>query len=242
MCCRQSKKIMKIILFVLAILLAAALLLYRYLFTEKTASIVREVAHGPFTVKMERFSTWSFNMNVGRKVEHISIRYTIWHKGAPVGFSEKLQTNTGFSHLWRVYILKDAPSPTLVAGSQSLYLIYEENGAAVVSALEEQHTDFASLQWLDAHAGQPGPSNDVFMADERDEMGKLDTLAGGDYLFVNKHYVLHVPTLQKYPCNPNNEAVDNFSFNRAALAFSPDRKTIVFPGEFQTWNTNELPA
>lgn len=227
------------ILLGLVVVFFAGFLAFRHFFKPKTATVVREIAHGPFTVRLERFSSWSFNMNVGRQVEHISIRYSVWYRGQPVAFSEQLQTNTGFRHLWRVYILQDAPSPTLLAGSQSLYLIYEKDGAAVVSPVEEQGTDFANLQWLDARDGQPAPSNDVFMADENTPMDRLDTLAGGEYLLVNRHYVLHVPTLEKFACNPNNEAIDNYSYSRDALAFSPDRRTIVFPAEYQTWNSPE---
>lgn len=231
---------MKLII-ITALLLAGGFFLYRHFLGSKSSSSVKEVTYGPFTIKMERFSTWSFNMNVGRKVEHVSISYSIWHQGKPVSFSAKLQNNTGYSHLWRVYILKDTPMPTLIAGSQSLYLICEENGALKVRPIEEQGSDFANLQWLDADEGQPTPAFDVFMSDERDGDGKVDTLQGGEYLLVNRHQVLHVPTLKQYPLNVNNEAIDNYSYAKEALAFSPDRQTIVFPADFQTWNSPDKP-
>jgi hypothetical protein len=231
---------MKIII-VIALLLTGGFFLYRHFFTAKTTSSIKEVTYGPFTIKMERFSTWSFNMNVGREVEHVSISYSVWHKGQPVKFSAKLQTNTGFSHLWRVYILKDAPYPTLIAGSQSLYLICEKNDSLMMTPIEEQSTDFANLQWLDADKGQPTPAFDVFMSDERDGDGKVDTLQGGKYLLVNRHQVLHVPTLKQYPLNVNNEAIDNYGYAKEVLAFSPDQQTIVFPADFQTWNSPDKP-
>jgi hypothetical protein len=79
------------------------------------------------------------------------------------------------------------------------------------------------------------------MSDERDGDGKVDTLQGGKYLLVNRHQVLHVPTLKQYPLNVNNEAIDNYGYAKEVLAFSPDQQTIVFPADFQTWNSPDKP-
>jgi hypothetical protein len=95
-------------------------------------------------------------------VNQTSIGYSIWHEGKPVEFPSALQTNTGLPFLWRVYALPDAPTPTLLAGSQSLYLIYIKDGQPVVEPVLEQSSDFASVQFLDSEGGQPGTFNEVF--------------------------------------------------------------------------------
>lgn len=232
---------MKISVIIITILAIASIIIFNS-FRTKVSSTVKNVAHGPFTIQMEKFSTKSYNMNYGM-VTNVSIKYSILYKGNPVQFSKNLQNNTGYSHVWRVYILADAPTPTLIAGSQSLYLIREENGNMVVKPLDEQGYDFASLQFLDADIGKPDKSFRVFMANDQDGDGKVESLKGGEYLLVNQHTVLHVPTLKQYVMNKDNNLVDNYSFQNdaGAIAFSPDKKWIAFTGEFATYNTNEEP-
>ena len=200
---------------------------------------VTTVTHGPFTIQCVKKTYKTFNMNNGW-VNASHGEFHILYKGKPITFSNNLQNNTGFSHLWQVYILEGAPYPTLIAGSQSLYLITEENGTVQSRPLVEQGSDFASLQYLDAAGGQPAASSMVFMSDGDDT---ISSLKGGDYLMVSQHAVLHVPDLKLYPFNHNNNPVDNYSFqsDQGAISFSPDHKKIVFTGSFQTWNTNETP-
>ncbi|GAB3505206.1 hypothetical protein [Emticicia fontis] len=232
---------MKISIIIITILATASIVLFNS-FRTKATSRITSVAYGPFTIQMEKISSKNFNINYGM-VTNVSIKYSVLYKGSPIQFSKSLQNNTGYSHVWRVYILADAPTPTLIAGSQSLYLIREENGDVSVKPLDEQGYDFASLQFLDADKGQPTSSFKVFMANEQDGDGKVESLKGGDYLLINQHTVLHIPTLQKYVMNKNNDLIDNYSFynDAGAIAFSPDKKWIAFTGEFATYNTNAEP-
>jgi hypothetical protein len=105
----------------------------------------------------------------------------------------------------------------------------------------EQGSDFGSLQYLDSENGQPGVAMEVFMSSGDDS---IKTLKGGEYLLMSQHKVLHLTDMKSYPLNENNNDIDNYSFQsyQDAVAFSPDRKKIVFTGNFQTWNTNETPT
>lgn len=205
-------------------------------------NIVKEFAHGPFVIRMESFTTSDFNMNYGRFTKHTNIAYTVLHNGKAVEFPSELQSNTGFSHLWRVYILQDAPTPTLVAGSQSLFMITAKGDSYEVKPMYIQSSDFIKFQWLDAINGQPGPAFELFMGDGRTSMEHPDTLKGGNYLMISKKHVLFVPTMEQFHFNVDNmKMVDNYDKDGDALAFSPDEKVIVFPGHFQTWNSQERP-
>ncbi|MBK8705091.1 MAG: hypothetical protein IPN33_17030 [Saprospiraceae bacterium] len=184
---------------------------------------IKTVLHGPFTIQMETHHSKYFNMNVGRRVTHSYLRYQILYQNEPVVFPEALQSNTGFSHLWRVYILGGAPTPTLLAGSQSMYLISEKDGKAVLIPVDEQSTDFAGMQMLDAEDGQPAKASQVFMGEPGDS---VDTIGGGDYLMISQHVVLHIPDLRMYRFNQNNQSIDEYYFmgnHRGAIAFSPDK-------------------
>ncbi|OQW41246.1 MAG: hypothetical protein A4S08_02655 [Proteobacteria bacterium SG_bin4] len=200
--------------------------------------IEKDIAYGPFTIRATATKSKQFNINYGM-VNQTDVAYTILYNGKPVVFPDALQRNTGLPYLWRVYALPGAPDPTLIAGSQSLYLIYLKNGAPVVESILEQHHDFASLQFLDSENGQPGPYQEVFARSNTDDLDKLDSLTNGRFLLVSGHAVLDVQTRSIRRFNSNNNDVENYSFPspRGALAFSPDRKSIVFRGAFQSWNT-----
>lgn len=166
-------------------------------------------------------------MNYGRMSTHERTDYTILYKGEPVVFPAKLQTNTGYSNLWKVYILEGAPQPALIAGSQSMYLITEEEGQAKLTPLDEQSSGFAGLQWLDSDAGQPALNQEVYMSDDGDTSL---VLSGGDYLLVSYRKVLYVPNLTIYPLYEKHW-IDGYHMisTKGAVAFSPDRKQVAFP-------------
>lgn len=222
-------------------LIVALVLLAAYLFSRCTGGskrIEKDIAYGPFTIRATATTGKNFNINYGM-VSQTNVAYSILHNGKPVGLPAALQSNTGLPYLWRVYALPGAPDPTLIAGSQSLYLIYLKNGVPVVEPILEQHRDFASVQFLDSENGQPGPFTEVFAHTNADEMDKLDSLTGGQYLLVGEHAVLDVKTRSIRYFNTNNNSIENYSFPspHGALAFSPDRRSIVFRSEFQSWNT-----
>jgi hypothetical protein len=227
-----------------AIFLIALIVLGVYLYSaaknKREASISKDIQYGPFTVRVTATTGKSFNMNYGM-VNNTNVAYSILYEGKPVAFPGALQDNTGLPFLWRVYALHGTPDPTLVAGSQSLYLIYVKNGVPVVEPIWEQGSDFGSLQFLDSENGQPGAYSEVFMKNEATNLETLDTLKGGRYLMVTEHAVLDVKTRTIRQMNKDNNPVENYSFPspHGALAFSPDQKSIVFNAEFQSWNTQD---
>lgn len=202
------------------------------------SAVQKEIPYGPFVIRVESKTGKAVDVNYGL-TEQTSVQYSIWYQGKPVPFPAALQTNTGLAFLWRVYALPDAPTPTLLAGSQSLYLVSIKEGQPVVEPILEQSTDFASVQFLDSEDGQPGAYMEVFARNDTMGMDQLDTLVGGRYLLVSGHAVLDVKTGKLNYFNRDNNPVDNYSYPqpRGAIAFSPDRTKIVFNSVFQSWNT-----
>lgn len=231
---------MKVMIWVGAIVVIGVILFYvlRKAMGADTSSIKKEMAYGPFVIRVKAITGTTYNINYGRS-KQTNVGYSIWHEGKPVVFPSALQTNTGLPFLWRVYALPDAPTPTLLAGSQSLYLIYIKDGQPIVEPVREQSSDFASVQFLDSEAGQPGAFMEVFSRSDTLGMDQVDTLKGGRYLLVSGHTVLDVHTGKQMVFNKDNNAVDNYSYPQpnGALAFSPDQKKIVFNAAFQSWNT-----
>ncbi len=166
-------------------------------------------------------------------------RYSLWFQGKSIAFPGRLQTNTGLPFLWKVYALADAAQPTLLAGSQSLYLIYLKEGTPVVEPLAVHGHDFASLQFLDAQNGQPDEEFNVYSVSEIVGMENLELLKGGNLLLVNRHLVFDIHTGNKWLFNKDNESIENYSvtFPDGALALSPNKRCIAFHGNFDSWNT-----
>ena len=233
---------MKILIWVVVIVVIGVILFYilRKALGGETTSIQKEMEYGPFVIRVEAITGKTYNINYGMS-KQTNISYSIWFEGKPVVFPSALQTNTGLPFLWRVYTLPDAPAPTLLAGSQSLYLIYIKDGQPIVEPVREQSSDFASVQFLDSEGGQPGPFMEVFSRSDTLGMDQLDTLKGGRYLLASGHSVLDIHTGKQMIFNKDNNPVDNYSYPQpnGALAFSPDRKKIVFNGAFQSWNTEQ---
>ena len=230
---------MKIALLLTALILCAAYF-YSAAKDKRAASnnVSKEIQYGPFTIKVSATTGKRINMNYGM-ANYTNVAYAIFYDDHPIVFPNSLQNNTGLPFLWAVYALPGAPDPTLVAGSQSMYLVYLKDGVPVVEPIFKQGSDFASVQFLDSQNGQPGLYSEVFMKNEATDLEKLDSLDGGRYLLVSKHAVLDVQTRKIWEMNKNNNAVENYSFPspNGALAFSPDQKSIVFHAEFQSWNT-----
>jgi hypothetical protein len=231
---------MKIALLLMGFILVASYLYSRYANSSDPANFSKDLPYGPFTVRVKGQSYKNLNMNY-HLVSQQKVSYGVLYKGKPVPFPGDLQNNTGLPFMWAVYALPGAPDPTLVAGSQSLYLIYEKDGVPVVEPLQQQSRDFASLQILDGPDGRPGPFTTVYAQSKSAETVALDSLEEGRYVLVSEHAVLDVQTRKIWPLNKDNNAVDNYSFPspHGALAFSPDQKTIVFNGSFQSWNARD---
>lgn len=223
------------------VLVVASILLY-LIFSKRLGakSIEKELTYGPFTIKAIATTGYSPHVNKGI-IEQTDVAYSIFYEGQPVRFPEKLETNTGLPFLWKVYALPGAPSPSLIAGSQSLYLIYIKDKTLVMEPLVEQSSDFASVQFLDSENGQPGPFNEVSMENDPAEMETLDQLEGGRFLMVSEHAILDVQTLEIRQFNTQKKILDNyyFPFPHGALGFSPDRTSIVFHAEFDNWDAQK---
>ncbi len=220
---------------ILLALIVASILLY--LWFGKDPNIEKEFTYGPFTIKAVVNSGYGFNLNHGY-VKQTDVAYSIFYEGKAIQFPKKLETNTGLPFLWRVFALPGTPSPSLIAGSQSLYLIYVQDKSVVLEPLVEQSSESASLQFLDSEDGQPGPYTEVFIEDDPAEMETLDQLEGGRFLMITEHAVLDVKTREIKRFNTQKNSLDNYSFPwpHGALAFSPDRTSLVFHAEFENWD------
>jgi len=103
---------MKLLILVIGLFILF-ILIYVYCGRTSGRKTIKESQYGPFTIRAEANEGKTFNMNYGM-VKTTSVRYSIWLDGKEIEFPGTLQTNTGLPYLWKVYVLKDAPTPTLI--------------------------------------------------------------------------------------------------------------------------------
>ncbi len=227
---------MKIVLIIiLAIVILAALIFGGILFslrTKRTEGPTITHAYGPFTITTKTVSSSSYNWNNGGRSNFTRTVYGLQYKGQPVRFPDSLETNTGYPQIWKIYTLPDAANPTLIAGSQSLYLITEREGELQFFPLDEQGSSFASLQFLDSRDGQPDPLGEVYMSDDNNQIPELRR---GNLLMINQNTVLDIAQFKTWPFNKGQQWIEGYYYwNRlGAIALSPDRRWIAFSGNKQ---------
>ncbi|KAA3633682.1 MAG: hypothetical protein DWQ02_12735 [Bacteroidetes bacterium] len=192
----------------------------------KGKSSIEIIEHGPFKLTKKRIVERRFDFNRGERVKSAYSQYEVFYKNEVITFPDALEVNTGYSYVWKAFILADAPQPAIIAGSQSMYLITEEHGAVNLKPLNEQNSSFASWQWLDSHDGQPLGKQQIYISEDT---GDHFTLKGGDYLLINENTVLHIPDLSVYAFRKSADFTDNYYTGRV-VAFSPGKEEVVFVG------------
>lgn len=136
--------------------------------------------------------TRDFNANVGF-TRHTVLRFEVLHQGRPVALPGPAGQSAD-QDFWDAWVLPGAPRPAVLAGREALYLFTEDAGqlqALMVAPANERRR--ATVQWLDADGGQPGPVHHVNIRDSAEDVRQLQ---GGRRLLLNHRVVLDVTTLQ----------------------------------------------
>ena len=188
------------------------------------------IADGPFEIVagVRRVSTGTFPNQGGnpfatREVSEFRVRW----KGKSVA------TAGGTDAFWRVLRLTDAPRPALLLVTTGFVLAtVDEAGELRLQPIESQSSSLAEVQWLDARAGQPGPSQ-TFGIEAVSDLDAGTQLKGGRWLRLGSRSVLDVSTLAVHrvdPWVPIVPGVPITSLSREGddvRAFSPGRGAYV---------------
>ena len=204
------------------------------------AQQANSIHHGNFTIQRFINTEKGKGKVQNRQFETRSylVEYGLLYKGNKVKFPGRLQEGTPYNFPWRVYILQDAPTPTILAGSQNMFLVTEEKNELRVTQLNIQRNDFASLQWLDNMSGLPGNELQILDLQNDDFVDSSIILRGGKYLLVNRFTVLDVQSLKKYVFNKKNLyehegwriIADRAAGPQPVVAFSNTWSQVVFGG------------
>jgi hypothetical protein len=216
-----------------------------------TAQESKSVQHGNFTIQ-RIIQTEKGSGSVQNKqydTRSYLVEYRILYRGKKIKFPSSLVKKSGYNFPWRVYIIKDAPIPALLAGSENMFLITEENNKVNILRLNHLESDFGSIQWLDSNHGQPGNEIQILDVQNDNYIDSSLVLEGGKHVLINRFTILNIPTLARYSIKKNTRGHREWTLSlasateqEAAVGFSSRFKQLVFraikldvhqPGKYQ---------
>lgn len=170
------------------------------------AQELNSVQHGNFTIQRIVRTERESGSVLNRKYQTSSylIEYRVLFKGKKIKFPSALQQGSPYNFPWRVYLLADAPTPTLLAGSHNLFLITEESNQVKINRLNHHDASFGSIQWLDSNHGGPGDEIQIRDLQNEDRFDSSMVLKGGRHLLINRFTILDVATLVQNRFNSKN--------------------------------------
>ena len=197
------------------------------------------IPHGNFIIQKSVQLEKSSGNAAGRKFDTRSylVKYQILYKGKKVKLPGSLQKGTAYNYPWRVYILEGAPRPSLIAASQNVFLITENEGTLKIEQVNHNTSRFASIQWLDNKSGQPGDEIQIHEPQGDHLLDNPIILNEGRYLLINHFTVLDVRSLTISRFNKSNTheyqgwriLLDRATGYNIAVGFSERFKQVVFP-------------
>jgi len=199
-----------------------------------------QVTRGPFAIgytlgRDYRLNLYNSNSNGKLIGSHTTSYFRITYQGKRVALTT---TDGKKAQIWEARYLNDAPRTAMLATSNSIYLITDDNGSAGagqarVTTVTAAGGELSTYQWLDSNHGQPGTR---WISLPMDNSDSCRFLSGGRYLLVNDRSVLDVHTLSNHPFDLISEAAqqtlaDYSPFEGAGLVnFSPGKSQLVFLG------------
>ena len=183
---------------------------------------------GAFTVLAERHTISAAGFPEGtmnpfrRTAVH---RFQLRHDGRPLSVAPPGRPDQAVASFNMVYHLADAPRPALLVPARlGVHLLDQGDHGVHMQALPVMEQPVVSLQWLDATAGQPGPTVSPRLQAHAPASLRLQ---GGRWLLVNRSVVVDVDTLQAHPVRPwipqgSDQPMAGLNAStEPALAFSP---------------------
>ncbi|MBX2873620.1 MAG: hypothetical protein KTR30_16010 [Saprospiraceae bacterium] len=185
----------------------------------------RTSEHALFTIKAKTRTSSRFDVNTATRRRDTVTSYQVRFDGQPLPFPEGSTSD----HLWKVYILADAPVPSLLTMGKSAYLWVEKEGQLTKIEIIAPGDDFLTLQQLGTSQESPDPQGTVYRSDDRKVSIELK---GSKYLLIGQEQLLRISDLQLFPIPRKKRLVDDFYPHTAngAQGVSPDEQQLVLIG------------
>lgn len=185
----------------------------------------RTIEHALFTIKAKTRTSSRFDVNTATRRRDTVTAYEVLFDGQPLSFPDGLS----YDHLWKVYILADAPTPSLLTIGKSAYLWSEKGGQLTETRVIALKDDFLTLQQLRTPQDKPDPQWTIYRSDDRKASIELQ---GTKYLLIGQEQLLRISDLKLFPIPRKRRLLDDFYPHTAngAQGLSPDEQQIVLIG------------
>ncbi|MBL7775359.1 MAG: hypothetical protein JNK89_05120 [Saprospiraceae bacterium] len=195
-------------------------------------AVVESEQFGPFTIRLITDEVQTLNMNKGTFDQVKRLHYELDYQGQPFAPGDSSENAAAAMPVWRVFTLKDAPKPSLLAFGESLFLVTgaAERGKAESTVLDAPGARFTSLQWLDSAEAGGIPGEPVYVY-RNESKHLLRELTGGRYLLLNGSVVLDVQTFKAYAFRTDQyQFGDYFLLEGPAVGFSAEAGQLALLG------------
>lgn len=179
----------------------------------------------PFHIEKTNVTAKQYKPNEGTMSEITRTKYKIMYKDQLITFPDALDANADVSGIWKTYFLADAPVPALLVASKYVYIVTEENQSPLITPIANNFSNYASIQWLDADNGQPGPKTQILIGEDSTDC----VLKGGNFLLINETTVVRMKDLELFHFIHNTDLSEGYTAYQV-VGFSPDHSQIVFMG------------
>ncbi len=183
------------------------------------------VEHGSFTITSRTQTSSRYDINTASRRKNTITKYKVQFGGKPL----PLPAEAAYDNLWKVYILSEAPKPSLLTIGRSAYLWSEKEGQLESTPLLPHGDDFLTLQPIGASPEMMQPQWTIYRTDDRDASLELK---GSSHLLIGQEKLLRLSDLTLFSIPRMKRLVDDFypHTSNGAQGLSPDEQQIVLIG------------
>ena len=183
------------------------------------------IEHGSFSITSRIHTSSRYDINTASRRKNTITKYRVNFASKPL----PLPADAAYDNLWKVYILSEAPSPSLLTIGRSAFLWSEKEGQLESTQLLPRGDDFLLLQPIGASTEMMRPQWTIYQTDDRDASLELK---GSSHLLVGQEKLIKLSDLTIFSIPRMKRLVNDFyphTFN-GAQGLSPDEQQIVLIG------------
>lgn len=183
------------------------------------------IEHESFTITSRTQTSSRYDINTASRRKNTITKYKVLFAGKPL----PLPADAAYYNMWKVYVLADAPRPSLLTIGRSAFLWSEKDGQLESTELLPRGDDFLMLQPIGVSPEMMRPQWTIYQTDDRDASLELK---GSSHLLVGQEKLIRLSDLTIFAIPRMRRLIDDFYPHTytGAQGLSPDEQQIVLIG------------
>lgn len=183
------------------------------------------IEHGAFTITSRTHTSSRYDINTASRRKNTITKYKVLFAGQPL----PLPAEASYYSMWKVYILSDAPQPSILTIGRSAFLWSEKEGQLESIELLPHGDDFLTLQPIGASPEMMLPQWTIYQSDDRDSYLELK---GSTHLLVGQEKLIRLSDLAIFAIPRMRRLVNDFypHTSNGAQGLSPDQQQLAMIG------------